>query len=99
LALIRYRSVEEIKETLQNAKSRGAKCALLIGAGCSVKAGIPTAAGFVDIIKDKYKHAYQRAPEKTYPMCMGELLLRERRDLIAHHRGTPAARLLPHASG
>jgi hypothetical protein len=85
LALIRYRSVEEIKETLQNAKSRGAKCALLIGAGCSVKAGIPTAAGFVDVIKDKYKLAYQRAPEKTYPMCMGELLLRERRDLIAQY--------------
>jgi len=85
MALIHYRSLEEIKETLQNAKSRGRKCSLLIGAGCSVKAGIPTAAGFVDIIKDKYKLAYQRAPEKTYPNCMGELLLSERRDLIAQY--------------
>ena len=82
---IRYRSIDEIKETLQNAKSRGRGCVLLIGAGCSSKAGIPTAAGFVEIIRDKYKLAYQRAPEKTYPKCMGELLLSERRDLIAQY--------------
>ena len=80
---IRYRSIDEIKETLEFAKSRGRGCALLIGAGCSFKAGIPTAAGFVEIIQDKHKLAYQRAPEKTYPKCMGELLLSERRDLIA----------------
>src|SRR5687768_3605592 len=80
---IRYRSIDEIKETLENAKSRGRGCALLIGAGCSFKAGIPTAAGFVEIIQDKHKLAYQRALEKTYPKCMGELLLSERRDLIA----------------
>jgi Tfp pilus assembly protein PilF len=85
MALIRYRSIDEIKETLQNAKSRGRGCALLIGAGCSVKAGIPAAAGFVDIMKDKYKLAYQRASAKTYPKCMGELLLSERRDLIAQY--------------
>jgi tetratricopeptide (TPR) repeat protein len=85
MALIRHRSIDEIKETLQNAKSRGRGCVLLIGAGCSVKAGIPTAAGFVEIIKDKYKLAYRRASMKTYPKCMGELLLSERRDLIAHH--------------
>ncbi|MGB5457664.1 MAG: hypothetical protein WBO18_17065, partial [Gammaproteobacteria bacterium] len=85
MALIRFRSIDEVKETLQNAKSRGRGCALLIGAGCSVKAGIPAAADFVDIIKDEYKLAYQRAPEKTYPKCMGELLLSERRDLIAQY--------------
>ena len=82
---IRYRSIDEIKETLQNAKSRGRGCVLLIGAGCSVKAGIPAAGGFVEIIKDRYKLAYQRASEKTYPKCMGELLLSERRDLIAQY--------------
>lgn len=85
MALIRYRSVDEIKETLQTAKSMKRGCALLVGAGCSVKAGIPTAAGFVDIIKERYKLAYHRAPTKTYPKCMGELLLSERRDLIAQH--------------
>ena len=83
MASIRYRSIDEIKETLQNAKSRERGCALLIGAGCSVKAGIPAADGFVEIIKDRYRLAYQRAAAKTYPKCMGELLLSERRDLIA----------------
>lgn len=85
MASIRYRSVDDIGETLQNAKSRKRGCSLLIGAGCSVKAGIPTAAGFVEIIKDKYERAYQRASAKTYPKCMGELLLAERRDLIARY--------------
>ena len=82
---IRYRSIEEITETLRNAKSRGRGCTLLIGAGCSVKAGIPTAAGFIDIIRHEYERAYSRAPEKTYAKCMGELLLSERRDLIARY--------------
>ena len=85
MAAVRYRSVDEIKETLQNAKSRGRGCALLIGAGCSFKAGIPTANGFVDIIKAEYKLAYDRAAEKSYPKCMAELLLSERRDLIARY--------------
>src|SRR5882672_4455261 len=85
MASIRYRSINEIRETLQNARSRRRGCTLLIGAGCSFKAGIPTASGFVDIIRDEYKDAYQRAPEKTYPKCMGELLLSERRDLIARY--------------
>jgi Tfp pilus assembly protein PilF len=88
---IRYRSVDEIKETLQNARARKRGCSLLIGAGCSVKAGIPAAGGFVDIIKDRYRLAYQRAAEKTYPKCMAELLLSERRDLIGSY--VDAARL------
>ncbi|MEO7086528.1 MAG: hypothetical protein ABI442_02545 [Gemmatimonadaceae bacterium] len=85
MAAVRFRSVDEIKETLQNAKSRGRGCALLIGAGCSVKAGIPTANGFVDVIKAEYKLAYERAAEKSYPKCMAELLLSERRDLIGRY--------------
>jgi len=79
------RSIEEVAETLQNAKARGRACTLLIGAGCSVKAAIPTAVGFVQVIKDRYPHAFQRAESKTYPRCMSELLLSERRDLIAEY--------------
>jgi tetratricopeptide (TPR) repeat protein len=79
------RSVEEVAETLQNAKARGKGCTLLIGAGCSVKAGIPAAAGFVQVIRDRYPRAYQRAQTKTYPSCMSELMLSERRDLIAEY--------------
>jgi hypothetical protein len=79
------RSIDEVAETLQNAKSRGKGCTLLIGAGCSVKAGIPNAAGLVQVIKERYPRAYQRAQTKTYARCMSELLLSERRDLIAEY--------------
>jgi tetratricopeptide (TPR) repeat protein len=85
LVPIRYRSIDEIKETLQNARLRKRGCTLLIGAGCSFMAGIPTAGGFVDIIRDRYKLAYLRSTEKTYPKCMAELLLSERRDLIGSY--------------
>lgn len=67
---IKYRSVEEIAEVLQDMKSRGRSCSLLIGAGVSVAGGIPSAAGFVDIIKNRYRLAYARASEKSYPKCM-----------------------------
>jgi tetratricopeptide (TPR) repeat protein len=79
------RSIDDVAETLQNAKGRGKGCTLLIGAGCSVKAGIPSAAGLVQVIKDRYPRAYQRAKTKTYARCMSELLLSERRDLIAEY--------------
>ena len=80
---IQYRSVDEIAEVLQDMKSRGRSCSLLIGAGASLAAGIPTAAGFVDIIKERNPLAYARASEKTYPKCMAKLLLNQRRNLIA----------------
>ena len=81
------RSIDDVVETVRKAKERDKKCSLLIGAGCSVKANIPTAAGFVNIIKDGkngWPEAYRRAKEpKGYPQCMEELGLSERRDLIA----------------
>jgi hypothetical protein len=79
------RSIEEVAETLRNAKGRGRGCTLLIGAGCSAKAGIPTAAGLTRVIEERYPRAFQRADKKTYPSCMSELLLSERRDLIAEY--------------
>ena len=79
------RSINEIAETLQNARKRGRGCTLLIGAGCSVKAGIPLASGFVDIIKERHPLCYERAQKKTYPQCMAELLLEERHHLIAEY--------------
>ncbi|MFQ5796876.1 MAG: hypothetical protein ACE5JP_17785 [Candidatus Bipolaricaulia bacterium] len=66
-------SIDDIVETLQNAKEHGKSCTLSIGAGCSVTAGIPTAPGFVEVIKERYSLAYERAQEKTYPKCMAEL--------------------------
>ena len=79
------RELDDIVETLVNAKERNRGCTLLLGAGCSVEAGIPTAAGFVEIIKKRYPRAYERAKNKTYPATMAELSLSERRDLIAEY--------------
>jgi tetratricopeptide (TPR) repeat protein len=79
------REIADVLETVKRAKDRNRGCTLLIGAGCSVKAGIPMASEFVEIIRKEYPRAYDRAPEKTYPHVMAELLMSERRDLITHY--------------
>jgi len=35
------RSIDDIVETVRNAQGRSRSCSLLIGAGCSVKGGVP----------------------------------------------------------
>ena len=79
------RSIEDIVESLRDPPLRGRGCSLLIGAGCSVEGGIPDAAGFVEIIEQRYPQAFRRASEKTYPQCMAELTLGERRELVAEY--------------
>jgi NAD-dependent SIR2 family protein deacetylase len=76
------RDIDDIVETLINGKESDRTCSLLIGAGCSVSAGIPPASGFVAEIKNRYKRAYSRANPKDYPHCMDELFPGQRRDLI-----------------
>ncbi|WP_133513222.1 SIR2 family protein [Candidatus Thiosymbion oneisti] len=77
------RKLDDLVWTLKNAVNQDKKCTLLIGAGCSVAAGIPTAADFVEEIKARNPPAYGRATHKTYPHCMAELPPSARRDLIA----------------
>ncbi|MCE1253802.1 MAG: SIR2 family protein [Anaerolineae bacterium] len=77
-----FREFDDVKDTLIRARERGISCSVLIGAGCSVKAGIPTAQGFVQIIEKNYPRDFARASEKTYPYCMAELATAEQRDLI-----------------
>jgi hypothetical protein len=77
------RSVEQVAETLRNNKKYKRHCSLLVGAGCSVKAGIPTAAGFVEIVKKDFPLAYNQAKEETYPIVMGEISKDLRRQLVA----------------
>ena len=79
------RPIDDVVDTLKNAKARKRGCTLLVGAGCSVKAGIPTAAGFVDVIKERFPQAHSRALDKVYPRCMAELAMGQRRDLIADY--------------
>src|SRR5262249_48121512 len=85
VALTMLRDIEDIVETLKKARDRHKACTLLIGAGCSVKARIPLAPEFVDIIQREYPHKYSRVKEKTYPNCMAELSMGERRDLISKY--------------
>jgi tetratricopeptide (TPR) repeat protein len=76
-------TIEVLVEQLQHVKEHGKRCSLLIGAGCSVTAGVPAAQGFVDIIKSKHGSRYAKAPEKTYGACMKQLPENVRRDLVA----------------
>ncbi|MBT5376507.1 MAG: hypothetical protein HOL15_06815, partial [Nitrospinaceae bacterium] len=77
------RKVQDIVEALKQAKEdSNIGCSLLIGAGCSFTANIPTGQGFVEIIKEERPTAYERAKEKTYPHCMGELEPGFQRQLI-----------------
>jgi hypothetical protein len=80
------RTIDDVISTVRQAKDRERKCTLLIGAGCSVKAGVPLASKFVDIIKEKWPPVHHRADDpKGYPQCMAELAPGERRDLIAEY--------------
>jgi cytochrome c-type biogenesis protein CcmH/NrfG len=85
VALTMQRDIQDIVETLEKAKVRSKACTLLIGAGCSVKAGIPLAAEFVDIISKEYPYKFSQVKEKTYPHSMAGLSMGERRDLISKY--------------
>ena len=77
------RTIADIAETLRYAEQRKRGCALLLGAGCSVSAGVPLASGFVSYVKENFPTAYDRAVDKTYPKVMHELTRDMRRDLVA----------------
>jgi len=55
------RTIRDIAETLRQARERERRCSLLIGAGCSVKAGVPATAEFARQIKKRWPRAYERA--------------------------------------
>ena len=77
------RKLDDVVQALRFGKEQGRKCSLLIGAGCSVSAGIPSANGFVQLIQERFAPAYERASPKTYARCMAELPRGVQRDLIA----------------
>ena len=70
---ISERGVEDVFETLRDNQIHKNGCALLIGGGCSVSAGIPDAKGIIKLISDRFPTSYARAKLKTYPNCMAEL--------------------------
>ncbi|WP_437621956.1 TPR end-of-group domain-containing protein [Sorangium sp. So ce1151] len=80
-----HRSIGDIAAALRDAKERNQPCSVLIGAGCSVSAGIPLALGFVDEVKLRYVAAFRRARQEDYPHVMRELDTGPRYRLIAEY--------------
>lgn len=76
-AQIPRRNLTEIAEALRVAKDKGGKCTLLVGAGCSLTAGIPLSNTIISDICSKFPHSYARAQKKSNPpgygLCMREL--------------------------
>jgi tetratricopeptide (TPR) repeat protein len=79
------RNITDVAEALRDAKARNQPCSVLIGAGCSVSAGIPLANGFVEQVKQRYPMAWKRAARKDYPYVMRELDTGPRYRLIAEY--------------
>ncbi|ASS75748.1 hypothetical protein CIG75_12650 [Tumebacillus algifaecis] len=77
------RDLEDVVVALKKAKREGTYVNLLIGAGCSVTAGIPAAAGILDAIEEAFPREYKRVEQKDYATCMSKLTTRERKSLIS----------------
>jgi tetratricopeptide (TPR) repeat protein len=79
------RTVEDTVEALRPKPGTTRKCTVLLGAGCSISAGIPSAGAVVQHIRTTYPAAYARATPKDYPGCMAALDRGVRRDLIGRY--------------
>lgn len=80
-----FRDIEDLVDVIKKSKELGYKINLLIGAGCSVSAGIPSANEFVKIIAKTYTREYNKCEKRTYAECMKRLTPIERRDLISKY--------------
>ena len=67
------RTIEDIAEALGPHGAAPRRCSVLLGAGCSISAGIPSASEIVRQIKFKFPAAYARAASHDYPDCMAAL--------------------------
>jgi tetratricopeptide (TPR) repeat protein len=75
-------TIDDIAEALGPHGAAPRRCTVLLGAGCSISAGIPSASDIVRHIEAKFPAAYARAPSHDYPDCMAALERGVRRDLI-----------------
>jgi tetratricopeptide (TPR) repeat protein len=82
------KDIREIAERLKNAQGRERAAHFLIGAGCSISAGIPGAADLIKRIHRDYPASCaDLAPDKrnSYGACMHILATNERDDLIKQY--------------
>ncbi len=78
-------TIKDVINDIRDCKEDGHCCALLIGAGCSVSAGIPLANEIVEHIKNKYSDWYDKAETKDYSTCMSKLKPQKRFMLIKNY--------------
>ena len=82
-------SVQDVVRRLKDAKRQGLGCCLLIGAGCSVSAGIPASAGCVERLKclhpEDYAEACRTNDPPGYAEAMAPLSDHERKTFITHY--------------
>jgi tetratricopeptide (TPR) repeat protein len=76
------RGIEDVLETLRRAHLRGEKATLLVGAGCSVSAGVPLGKEIIQSIGTDFPRAAQRASEQSYAAYIKELATAEQQALI-----------------
>jgi len=62
------RDVDDVVRAIERAKEEGVRVNILIGAGCSESAGIPTASGILEIVMQKYPREYARANSDDYAL-------------------------------
>jgi hypothetical protein len=77
--------VPKIAERLKRARDRAHPAHFLVGAGCSISAGIPSAADLIRKIHEDYKAQCSDLSDDdlhSYGACMAVLSISERRDLI-----------------
>lgn len=83
---MKKKTVADIVKQLKRNKNNGATCAMLIGAGCSVQAGIPTAAQIVREVVRKKCEDYEGLHDKlSYADCMMELDPLDRHKVLADY--------------
>lgn len=83
------RTIQDLINDIKQYQNRQRKCRVLIGAGCSVTAGIPLCDGFIKLIESKYGTGYALACKEavdakapTYFECMAALYPKDRQELI-----------------
>ena len=79
------RTIDDIAEAMSPHGGTPRRCSVLLGAGCSISAGIPSAADIVRHIQTHFSAAYARAFSHNYPDCMAALERGVRRDLVGSY--------------
>ena len=79
------RAVDDIAEAMRPHGGIPRRCSVLLGAGCSISAGIPSAEEIVRHIQTHFPAAYVRASSPNYPDCMAALERGVRRDLVGSY--------------